>query len=206
MKKVAYIAVAVAVIIAAIALGLKVNEKAGEDAAERRVKSEVERQIRLIKSEQPKIFSGSRGKLAEKSYRKVLEQQVRVNELIKKEALARGIKVAAKEVEAAVDQVRRSYGPGRKFAAALKKQGLTLAEYKDRIEDQILLSKLAADLGKGVKATEAEVRAFYERNKALFGDKPLEEVADLVKERVLQEKRQAELSNLIEKLREKVGR
>lgn len=205
MKKAVYALLALAVVFSAIAVGVKVKENAGKEGAEQVIRAEVDRQVKMIKSRQPEIFAGKSGKTAEKNYRKVLEQQARVNELLKKEALARGVTVAAKEVDAAIAQIRRTYGSSAKFAADLEKQGLNLEQFKAKVKDQILMSKLAASLAKNLKVTEAEARAFYERNTAAFDNKPFEQVVDLVKQRALQQKQQVKFSTFLEELRKKVG-
>lgn len=205
MKRALYAVLALIVVAAVVVVGVKLKEKAGENNIEIATQAEVEQQINQIKAQQPKMFKGNRGKLAEQSYRKVLAQQVRLNEMVKKEAEVRGVTVASNEVETAVAQVRRAYSSDKKFDNALKKQGLTLDQYRNNVQDQIIMSKMVNLVTKDIKITESEARAFYEENKATFKNKPYKQIVDIIKQRLLQQKQQAMFNDFIEELRKKMG-
>lgn len=200
MKKAFYAALAVAVISAVVVFGPMLSEKSSQDAVETKVEAEVERQLKVLQARRPDIFEGERGKLAQAGYKKVLEEQARLKILIEREVEKRNIAVAAGEVEDAVARVRGAYGSEKEFTDALKKQGLTLEEYKASVKQQIAQSKLVNLITKNVKVAEAEIKAYYEANKAAFENKPFGEIADTVKMRLLQQKKQAEMSRFYKEL------
>ena len=205
MKRALYAVLAVIVAVSVIVVGVKLREKANEDNIEIVTQAEVDRQIGVLKSQQPQAFKGPKGKMAEQSYRRALEQQVRINELIKKEAVTRGIAVSPDEVDAAVGQVRQAYASDKRFNDALSKQGLSLDQYKDNIRDQILMSKMMTEIAKDINVTQSEIKEFYERNKAEFSGKPLSQVVDMVKQRLLQQKRRSKFSEFVEELKKQSG-
>jgi parvulin-like peptidyl-prolyl isomerase len=57
-------------------------------------------------------------------------------------------------------------GSEKKFEAALKKQGSSLALARQAARASLLVSKLAAAITKGIAVTPAEVKAYYDKNKA----------------------------------------
>lgn len=205
MKKALYAVLAVVVVFSAIVVGVKLKEKASEDNIEIATQAEVQQQLNQIETQRPGIFKGTRGKMAQESYKKVLAQQAKLNILIKKEVEKRGVTVANNEVDAAVAQVRQAYASQGKFDAALKKQGLTLDKYKENIKEQLAQSKLINLITKDIKVTEAEVKAYYEANKAVFKNRPLAQIADLVKARLMQQKQQAAVNSFYEDLNKKNG-
>ncbi|MDP1808591.1 MAG: hypothetical protein Q8L35_03535 [Actinomycetota bacterium] len=200
MKKALYAVLAVVVIFAVVVFGVKFKEKTSKDNIKAATQAEVERQLKLIEAQRPGIFKGARGKMAWESYKKVLAQQARLKILIEQEVEKRNIAVAAGEVDAAVTQARQAYGSEKKFTDALKKQGLTLEVYKAGVKEQIAQSKLVNLITKDVKVAAAEVKAYYDANKAAFDNKPFGQIADLVKTRLVQQKQQAEMSRFYEGL------
>lgn len=57
-------------------------------------------------------------------------------------------------------------GSTKKLEDALKKQGSSLSQYRQTARVQLLVSKLAAAITKGIAVTPAEAKANYEKNKA----------------------------------------
>jgi len=79
-----------------------------------------------------------------------------------------GITVTPAEVSTAIAGIVKTYfsGSQKKFEAALKQQGVTLAQYTKDIEpNQLIVTKLTKDITKDVKVSDADVKAYYEKNK-----------------------------------------
>jgi parvulin-like peptidyl-prolyl isomerase len=78
-----------------------------------------------------------------------------------------GISVTSAEVDKGMADIAKKYfgGDQGKLAAALKKQGTTVAQYRDTERAQLLTSKIVAEVTKGITVTDAEVKAYYDKSK-----------------------------------------
>jgi len=92
--------------------------------------------------------------------RKVIEQEVK----------RQGIKVDALEVERAIDRKRESLGLGeREFERALASEGITMEDYREQVKNQLVTYRLLAQEVRGeIEITDAEIEAYYNRNKDRF--------------------------------------
>lgn len=127
--------------------------------------SEIER---LIPSLHEEIQTEDRWERRERVYeirQKVLEQLIE-EKLIDQEAKRAGIKVTGKEVESAVEEIKRRNSASQEdLEKALAKDGLTLEAFKKQIEKQIQGMKMVNWAVKVErKAGEKELRDFYQKN------------------------------------------
>jgi peptidyl-prolyl cis-trans isomerase SurA len=97
--------------------------------------------------------------------RKVLDQIIE-DKLIEQEAKRSGVKVTAKEMESALDEIRqRNNATQEELEKALIKEGLTLDGYKKQIEKQLQRMKvLQWNLKKELKGGGTELQNFYQSN------------------------------------------
>ena len=200
MKKPIYIILALIVVFSVVIVGVRLRQRAGEATIESTTAKEVNRQLEVLKKQQPKTFKGTRAKKAEKGIKNSIEKQVRINELIKLEAEKKGITIADAEVEIAVNQVRRAYASPKKFNADLKRQGLTVDDYKKNIKDQLLTSKMMKEVTKDVSVTDKEAKKYYNEHKGEFGGKRYSKVAGEVKQKLLQQKQRAQINEFVSEL------
>ena len=86
------------------------------------------------------------------------------------EAKKVGIKVTNREVETIIDDVkRRSNATQEDLEKALEREGLTYEGYKKEIEKQVTRQKLIQwSIKVEPKASEKELREFYEKNSAQY--------------------------------------
>ncbi len=98
-------------------------------------------------------------------HREVLEKLIE-EKLIDQEAKKLGIKVSSKEIEAALDKVRRQNNATQEqLEKALMAEGMTLESYKKQIEKSLRRRKLISSSVKvETKAGEKELREFYQKN------------------------------------------
>ena len=127
--------------------------------------SEVEKWIDPLKEE---IVVGDRLEKRERVQalcREVLERLIE-EKLIDQEVKKSGIKVSSKEVEAALDEVkRRNRATQEQLEKALSAEGLTLESYKKRIEKSLQRKRLISlEVKVETKAGEKELREFYQKN------------------------------------------
>ncbi|MDO9350661.1 MAG: SurA N-terminal domain-containing protein, partial [Deltaproteobacteria bacterium] len=127
--------------------------------------SEVERMIGHLKEE---IEGGNRlerrGRINELS-RMALEKLIE-EKLIDQEAKRSGIKVAAKEIDGAIDEIKqRNAATQEDLEKALARDGLTLEAFKKEIEKKMIRSKLVQWAVKvEPNVGEKELRDFYLKN------------------------------------------
>ncbi len=81
-----------------------------------------------------------------------------------------GMDVTDKELaDAVADIMKRNSLDSSQFEAALRKDGLTLDQYKTELREQMTLSRMFNKyVRSGIAVDEAEARAYYERNLASF--------------------------------------
>jgi len=97
--------------------------------------------------------------------RKVLDRLIE-EKLIDQEVKKAGVKVTSKEIEGALEEVkRRNAITQEELEKALEKEGLTLEAYKKQIEKRIQRMKFVNWTVKvETKAGEGELRDFYQKN------------------------------------------
>lgn len=144
----------------------------------------IDSQIDMLKERDPEAFKGAKGEAVEANYREKIAEQLKVQQLLLKEAEAVGQQAQPTEIDAAISQVRAAYGSEAKFTKALKERGMTLADYKVSIESQITSSKMMAEITKDIDVSEKDARAYYTANKSRYTDpkdptktKPFKQVA-----------------------------
>jgi parvulin-like peptidyl-prolyl isomerase len=127
--------------------------------------SEVEKQASPLREE---IQTKDRLEMRERVheiYRKVLDKLIE-EKLIDQEVKKSGIKVTSKEIEGAVEEVKRQNAATQEdLEKALANEGLTLGAYKKEIEKRIQRMKLINWAVKvEPKSGERELRDFYQKN------------------------------------------
>jgi parvulin-like peptidyl-prolyl isomerase len=127
--------------------------------------SEVEKMSRSLQVEIQTEDRLERRERVQEIFRKVLEKLIE-EKLIDQEAKKSGIKVTSKEVEGAIEEVRRRHAVDEgDFEKLLAAEGMTLEAFKKEIEKQILRTKL---INWAVKveptAGEKELRDFYQKH------------------------------------------
>ena len=98
--------------------------------------------------------------------RKLLDHLVE-EKLIDQEVKKLGLKLTGKEIEAAVEEIKRKNGMAQEeFEKALATEGVNLEGFKKEIGKQILRMKVVGLLMKTeTKAGEKELREFYQKNR-----------------------------------------
>ena len=101
--------------------------------------------------------------------RKVLENLIE-EMLIDQEVKKSGIKVSSRDVDAALEEIRRRNGTSQEeLAKALASEGLTVEAFRKQIEKRILRSRLISWAVKTeFKTAEKDLKAFYDANINLY--------------------------------------
>jgi len=96
-----------------------------------------------------------------------LDQMIE-RKILAKEAKRLGIQVSAEEVSQAILEIKKDY-PGEGFGETLSLKGMSLEEWKVRLEEKLLAEKMvrSGHQYRG-KIEEKEAREFYEAHRSLF--------------------------------------
>lgn len=83
------------------------------------------------------------------------------------EARRIGLKVKETEIDNAIEEVKRKYNlTDEALRLSLKAEGLTMEQYRVRLADQILLSKVVnLEVKAGILISDREIEEYYEANK-----------------------------------------
>lgn len=97
----------------------------------------------------------------------IIKQRV-VNELIVKalmdqEMKKRGIKISNRDVEEGVKEIIQKLGSKEQLDNILKQNGISPAQFKKDVAEQVKIRKMADQLGDST-VTDAEAKAFYDKN------------------------------------------
>jgi foldase protein PrsA len=86
------------------------------------------------------------------------------------EAEELGVKVSDEEVDKKLDELKEQAfgGDEKKFAAALKREGLTEEQAREEISDRVLQEKLYAKVTEDTKVSDKEIQDYYDKNKQQF--------------------------------------
>lgn len=110
------------------------------------------------------------GKTADKIDERLLLEDMINRKLQMAAAKRAGMDVTEKEVNDAIEDImKRNSLDRRQFEAALAKEGLTLAQYRAELKEQMTLSRVFNKFVRsGLTIDEGEIRAYYERNPKAF--------------------------------------
>jgi len=125
-------------------------------------------------------------------------------ELVRQAAEGAGITATDDDVESMLDTIKARFENDEQYQEELAKEGVTESELREQLEssfltDAYLNQKIDAE---SVVVTEAEIQAQYEQ--AVAGQEnapPLAEIRDQIESLLLQQKRQAAVSEVVDLLR-----
>jgi foldase protein PrsA len=102
-----------------------------------------------------------------------------------------GVKVTDQEIETELDKLKQTYfqGDEQKYSAELAKQGLTDADVRNELRTRILTNKIYAAVIKKVTVSDADIKAYYDKNPTQYQQPASREVRHiLVKTEALAQK------------------
>ncbi|MBW3592293.1 MAG: peptidyl-prolyl cis-trans isomerase [Actinobacteria bacterium] len=100
----------------------------------------------------------------------------------REEAEELGIEVTDEELDARLAKIKKETfgGNDKTYRAELKRLGLTEEDAREQIRDVIIQEKLFEEVTKDVEVTDADVKAYYEKNKAQFSQPASRDVRHIV--------------------------
>lgn len=114
------------------------------------------------------------------------------------EAEEMGIKVTDAELEKRLDELKEQFfqGDEEKYRKEIAKQGLTDERVREEIRARLLSEKLYEKVTAGVKVTQAEIKSYYDKNKAQFQRPESREVRHILV------KKESQATDIYEQLRD----
>lgn len=125
------------------------------------------------------------------------------------EAGKRGIEITDTDVDARIEQLKQRFfaGDQARLDRQLTQQGYTLPAFRADVRAEIVSARLADQVTADLTVTEAEARAYYERNKTQYTTKPgnagrYAAVAAQIKDQLRQTKRNTALASFATEVRD----
>lgn len=76
-----------------------------------------------------------------------------------------------KQIDEKVAATEKAFGSQDAFNAALKQQNMTLDQFKQQIQNEIVIKAVLANIGKDIKITPEQAQEYYNNNKMLYTTK-----------------------------------
>ncbi len=114
------------------------------------------------------LESEKHGKPALGDLKKAFLEQMIERKILAQEARRSGIKISEEELAQAISEIKKDY-PVNSFGEQLGLKGMSLEEWKVRLEEKLLAEKMIRNhIGYQGEIEEAEVRKYYETHRSLF--------------------------------------
>ncbi|MCG5254840.1 SurA N-terminal domain-containing protein [Brevibacillus agri] len=138
----------------------------------------------------------------QKQYGEQILDQLITETLIIQEAEKKNVNVTENQVISELEKMKENMGSPERFNQFLEQYKMTEDQVKERIKINMLLNNIFVDK---VQVTEEEMKSFYEENKDRFGSvtPSYEQVKNLLKERILEDKKQEQIPVWIDELKKK---
>jgi foldase protein PrsA len=131
----------------------------------------LNQQLEQLKKQYPNMFTGADGEGRLLDFKQRLLDNIINQKLIEQAAKDKGIKISDADVQKQIDQLRAGFKDQAQFDEALKSAGMTVDGLKTQIRNQLVTQKLIDSLSSNSKVSEADIQAYYDKNKAQFFQK-----------------------------------
>jgi foldase protein PrsA len=128
-------------------------------------------QLDQLKKQYPNMFTGADGEGRLLDFKQRLLDNLINQKLIDQAAKEKGINISDADIQKQIDQLKSGFKDQAQFEAALKSAGMTLDTLKEQIKQQLVTNKLMEALASSQKVTDAEIKAYYDKNKSQFAQK-----------------------------------
>ncbi len=131
----------------------------------------LNQQLEQLKKQYPNMFTGADGEGRLLDFKQRLLDNIINQKLIEQAAKDKGIKISDADVQKQIDQLKTGFKDQAQFDEALKSAGMTVDGLKTQIRNQLVTQKLIESLSSNTKVSEADIQAYYDKNKAQFFQK-----------------------------------
>ena len=126
--------------------------------------ADIDAEIERLQSQSPELFTSSYGGVSASELRSRIADSIRDRNLLVAEAKRRGITDASDAAQTSFDALRSGY-VADDFSNYLKDKGISEAQLKASLEQNLIVAKLAKRLVGKDDISENEARAYFEANK-----------------------------------------
>ena len=126
------------------------------------------------------MFTGADGEGRLLDFKQRLLDNMINQKLVEQAAKDKGIKVSDEDVQKQIDQLKAGFKDQAQFDEALKSAGMTLDALKLQIRNQLVTQKLIESLASDTKVSEADIQAYYDKNKAQFFQKEAKKASHIL--------------------------
>jgi foldase protein PrsA len=142
--------------------------------------SELNTQLEQLKKQYPQMFTGTDAEGRLLDFKQRLLDNLINQALIEQAAKQKNITVSDADVQKQIDQLKGGFKDTTQFEAALKSAGMTLDTLKTQIKNQLITQKLVESLASNATVSDAEIQAYYDKNKAQFFQKPAKKASHIL--------------------------
>ncbi len=146
------------------------NDVAARVNGEEISSTELDEQIEHLREQSPQMFEGEEGEARVLDFKRRLLESMIDNVLVRQAAEERGISVSEEEIDTQIDELKAGFPSEDEFNTALADAGLTLADLRDQLSEQLVTQRLMEELAGDAEVTADEIEEYYEANKAQFAD------------------------------------
>ena len=100
--------------------------------------------------------------------------------LIQQAAQQKGITVSDADIQKQIDQLKSGFKDQSQFDQALKSAGMSLDQLKTQIQNQLITQKLVETLASSQQVSQADIQAYYDKNKSQFFQKPAKRASHIL--------------------------
>jgi len=134
--------------------------------------AELNTQVEQLKKQYPTMFEGSDGEGRLLDFKQRLLDNLINAKLVEAAAKEKGVSVTDADVEAQIKQLKAGFQDTAQFEQALKSAGMDEEGLKKQVREQLVTQNLIEKISANAKEpTAAEVKAYYDANKAQFEQK-----------------------------------
>lgn len=129
---------------------------------------ELDQQMDQLKKQYPQMFTGADGEGRLLEFKQRLLDNLVNQVLIMQAAKDRDINVSDADVKKQIDQLKAGFKDDAAFTEALKTAGMDPAGLEEQVKNQLITQKLIESLAKDIKISDADIKSYYDKNKAQF--------------------------------------
>ncbi len=150
--------------------GEKVASVNNDVITEKEFEEDYNRMLKVMNLD-PSTMEDEKYKPMQDMFKKLTLQNLIFNSLVAQEAEKRDLKVTDAEVDKAYDTHVQQMGGEKAIEDQLKKLGMTVADFKEELRNQLLKDKVVTAVGGDkVKVSESDIQAYYKANAKQFDE------------------------------------
>jgi parvulin-like peptidyl-prolyl isomerase len=104
-----------------------------------------------------------------RTFQQNLAEYLVMLEILRQQAPTFGVRVTDRDVDEQLDELKDLFqGDEKRWSEALKKQKLTLEQFRESLRERLLVDEMKAAVTKDVTVTDDEVKAYYDQHKTNY--------------------------------------